>query len=156
MNELIGCNDNITVSDEYKLTPAEARILEVCLNPEHTGKNITEKCKIACVSRNHWYETLRKPEFKALQNKTITALVSEKIAEVVSATVKFAIKDSRCHSDRKALMQMTGLIQSEQSGNVTLIQNNFQLPQLEAELQQIQEKRRELEMQLGTDFEVVK
>jgi hypothetical protein len=36
-------------------------------------------------------------------------------------------------------------------GNLTLIQNNFQLPQLEAKLQQIAEKRKQLENVLEAD-----
>ena len=155
MNELIRRNDNITNTDEYELTPAEARILEVCLNPEHAGKSTTEKCKIANVSRNHWYETLKKPEFKALQNKSVVALIQEKISDIVGATVKYATKDSKCHSDRKVLMQMAGLIQPEQSGNLTLIQNNFNVPRLEEELKRIQDRRKELEMLLAEDVEPV-
>lgn len=43
---------------------------------------------------------------------------------------------------------------SVETSNITI--NNFQLPQLEQELQQIAEKRKMLEMQLGVDFEVHK
>ena len=49
-----------TETDKYSPTPAEVRILEVSLNPEHAGKNITEKCRVAEVSRDTWYE-IKKP-----------------------------------------------------------------------------------------------
>jgi hypothetical protein len=41
------------------------------------------------------------------------------------------------------------------AGGVTLVQNNFQLPQLEADLLQIQSRRKELETLLAVDVEVI-
>lgn len=111
MNDLIGVKDNyLTESDEYSPTPAELRILEVSLNPEHAGKNITERCQLADVSRETWYKSFRKPEFNELVSKTCLDLVRDGLGDAVSALKKSASNPSpKANPDRRLLFELAGV-----------------------------------------------
>ena len=61
-----------TETDKYSPTPAEVRILEVSLNPEHAGKNVTEKCRVAKVSRDTWYEAFKSPIWNLANEHQLT------------------------------------------------------------------------------------
>lgn len=100
--------------DIYKLTKAEKRIMEVCMNIELTSKNTLEKCKFAQTSRETWYTAMRKPEFVALLNAATMDMLKGKMGDLVNATYKFATTDSRCSADRKILLTMAGLYTDKQ------------------------------------------
>jgi hypothetical protein len=51
---------------KYRPTAAQARLLEVLLNPEHIRKSITDVCSIAKCDRTVWY---RAPIINALLEK---------------------------------------------------------------------------------------
>jgi hypothetical protein len=109
--------------DNYKITPAETRLLEVLLDPANTGKNITEKCELAEISREYYYRIMKKPDFVSLLNKTAIDLVKEKISDILSASIKVATgSGARGYQDRRMLLEMAGLIsKDEPTGNVILI-----------------------------------
>lgn len=111
MMEIEGVKDNcLTESDEYSPTPAELRILEVSLNPEHAGKTITDKCQIANVSRETWYAVFRKPQFKELVNKTALDLVHDGLSEAIAALRKSAANPSpKANPDRRLLFELAGV-----------------------------------------------
>lgn len=110
-NELMESGGIIpTETDEYSPTPAEVRILEVSLNPEHAGKNITEKCRVAEVSRDTWYEAFKKPGFKNLVNKTSVDLVRDGLGDAVAALRKAASNPSpKANPDRRLLFELAGV-----------------------------------------------
>ena len=53
----------MTENDKYKPTPAEKKLLEVLLNAENVGKSVQELCNLAGVSRNKYYDAMKKQEF---------------------------------------------------------------------------------------------
>lgn len=110
-NELMESGGIIpTETDGYSPTPAEVRILEVSLNPEHAGKNITEKCRVAEVSRDTWYEAFKKPGFKNLVNKTSVDLVRDGLGDAVAALRKAASNPSpKANPDRRLLFELAGV-----------------------------------------------
>lgn len=120
MNELIRCNDDITINgDKYKPTPAEQRLLETLLNPESVGKSVTDKCQMAEISRETYYGSMKKPEFTALLNKTSVDLIKDKISEILAASVKSATTGgSRGFQDRKMLLSMFGTYVERQDINL--------------------------------------
>lgn len=91
--------------DGYKPTPAEERLLEVLLDPANLGKTVTEKCRLAGVSRDIYYKAMQKPGFCALLNKTALMLIRDKVADVLNATYKFAMQPKN-HQDRKLLLEL--------------------------------------------------
>ena len=100
----------LTETDKYSPTPAEVRILEVSLNPEHAGKNVTEKCRVAKVSRDTWYEAFKKPGFKNLVNKTSVDLVRDGLGDAVAALRKAASNPSpKANPDRRLLFELAGV-----------------------------------------------
>ena len=54
---------DITKLNGYNLTAAEQRLLEVLVNPANVGLSVTEKCKLANISRTTYYDLMQKPEF---------------------------------------------------------------------------------------------
>jgi hypothetical protein len=112
-----------TELDNYKITPAETRLLEVLLDPANTGKNVTEKCELAEISREYYYRIIKKPEFLSLLSKTSIDLVKEKISDILTASIKVATSSgARGYQDRRMLLEMAGLISKDEvAGNVILI-----------------------------------
>lgn len=123
MSELIRCNDNITSNtDKYEPTPAEQRLLETLLNPESVGKSVSEKCQMASISRETYYATMRKPAFTNLLSKTSVDLVRDKIADVLSASIKAATTGGNGgFQDRKMLLEMFGVVVKEDDNRIVIV-----------------------------------
>lgn len=108
--------NDVTVKDDYQtyankrpLTPEEERLLEVLLNPEHVGKNVTQKCLAANICRASYYEIMRRERFLDCLNKTAVDLVRDKMAEVIATSVKVATgSGARGFQDRQMLLKMFG------------------------------------------------
>ncbi|HJA91314.1 MAG TPA: hypothetical protein H9948_11055 [Candidatus Jeotgalibaca merdavium] len=98
----------MTKNDIYKPTAAEKKLLEVLINPEHLGKNVTELCNLANVSRNKYYDAMKKQPFQELVKNTTLELVKGKIGDVLNATYKYALKE-KGYQDRKVLLTMAGI-----------------------------------------------
>lgn len=125
MNELIEYEGKNTINtDVVKLTPAEQRLLEALLNPESSGKSVTEKCQMADISRETYYKTLKKVEFTNLLNKTAVDLVKENVVEIISAARKVAVNSgARGFQDRQMLLKMAGVLADKDSDNRIQIVN---------------------------------
>lgn len=96
-------------ANTYKLTAAGEKLYQVLINPEHLGKNVEELCTIADVGRNTYYRLMKEEGFTRLVSETSQKLVMAKIGDVVNATYKYAIEESKGHQDRKMLLTMAGL-----------------------------------------------
>jgi hypothetical protein len=106
----------LTKINEYEPTTAEKKLLEVLLNPENAGKSITEKCKIADISRTHYYDIMHKPEFLELCNVTAIDLIKGELMPLMAAAIKEAKNGSFQHF--KILMEMHGLYREKSDINV--------------------------------------
>ena len=121
MNELIERNDVMTTTDNYILSDCGKKLLEVLINPEHYGKSVSEKCLIADICRDTYYRLMAENEFVTILNNTSIDLIKSHVSEILTATLKYALKDPKCHSDRKMLLQPAGLIDKEFDGNNIVI-----------------------------------
>jgi hypothetical protein len=100
---------NITTnSDGYKLTAAEERLIKVLIDPEHFGKSVTDKCQAAGISRETYYNTMKKQEFCDLYNETVRAGLKSSVSEIIKATYNFGKRFPGNHQDRKILLEMAG------------------------------------------------
>ena len=98
----------MTKQNKYKPTAAEKKLLEVLLVPENTSKNVTELCNLAGISRNKYYDAMKKVEFTDLVNGTTMDLIKGKVYGVLNATYMHALGE-KGHQDRKLLLSMVGL-----------------------------------------------
>ena len=98
----------MTEKDKYTPTAAEKRLLEILINPEHLGKNVTELCNLAEISRNKYYDAMKKKDFQSLVTDTTQDLIKGKIGDVLNATYKYSLT-AKGHQDRKVLLTMAGL-----------------------------------------------
>lgn len=118
----------MTKTSIYKPTVAEKKLLEVLINPEHLGKNVTELCNLANVSRNKYYDAMKKEAFQELVKSTTLELVKAKIGDVLNATYIYSLGE-KGHQDRKLLLTMAGLYADKQetvlSGEVKTNANPF-------------------------------
>ena len=122
MNELLRCNDNMTDGDRYTPTPAEEKLLEVLLNPENLGKTVTEKCNLAKIARNTYYDIMKKPEFVKLQNNLAINLIRDKVSDVLQASVKCATTSgARGFQDRRMLLEMFGVVVKEDDNRIVIV-----------------------------------
>ena len=110
--------EDIAKLNGYTLTAAEQRLLEVLVNPANVGLSVTEKCKLANISRTTYYDLMQKPEFLQALNKTALLLIRDRVADVLNATYKFAMQ-SRNHQDRKLLLELFDLYANKQKVEVS-------------------------------------
>lgn len=108
----------MTEKDKYTPTPAEKKLLEVLLNAENVGKSVQELCNLAGVSRNKYYDAMKKQEFVDLVNKTTMALIKGKAANVMNAAYNFALTE-KGHQDRKMLLTIAGIYSDKQETKIS-------------------------------------
>lgn len=128
----------LTNADNYGLTAAEQRLLAVKLNPENYGKSITAISKLAEISREAYYEIIKRPRWAAAYSATSMDFLRAHIGDILQASVKFAKSDKGGHQDRKMLLEMAGVyvppkmrldadiqmeaqVQAQHGGNVTIV-----------------------------------
>lgn len=108
----------MTKDDKYKPTPAENRLLNVVLDTDNVGKNVTELCNLAGISRNKYYEAMHNEQFKELITETSVDLIKGRLGDVINATIKYSLEE-KGHQDRKMLLTMAGLYKDKQDINTT-------------------------------------
>lgn len=108
----------MTKTNIYKPTVAEKKLLEVLINPEHLGKNVTELCNLANVSRNKYYDAMKKEAFQEFVKSTTLELVKAKIGDVLNATYIYALGE-KGHQDRKMLLTMAGIYADKQETEIS-------------------------------------
>ncbi len=118
-----GINDiSITNTDKYLLTDYGKKLLEVLVNPEHYGKSVTEKCQIAGVSRDTYYRLMKEDGFIDILNETSVSMIKGHVNDILQATLKFSLKDPKCHSDRIMLLRKIGIVKDDDlSGNIVIL-----------------------------------
>ncbi len=104
----------VITTDTYIMTDCEQKLLEVLVNPEHHGLNVLEKCQIANISRDTYYRLIKKPEFIKILTDMSFDLIKSRISEIVNATISHALKDPKCHSDRKMLLELINVYKERQ------------------------------------------
>jgi len=113
-----------TEVNTYKVTHKEMKLIEALSNPENKDLNISETCELIGISRVAYYKMFKKPDFVKYYNQFQIELVKNQIGDVIKATVLFATTDSKCHGDRKLLLEMGGIYTPKQdinhSGNVKI------------------------------------
>lgn len=92
---------------DYKPTATEKRLLEVLLNPENQYKTVTDICLLAKCGRNTYYEAFKKEGFVQLYQAETKNMITQKIAPVVNAFVREAMRGSFQHG--KVLLEMAGM-----------------------------------------------
>jgi len=117
-------SNKLTNVDAYKPTAAEERLLEVLLNPQFFGKSVTEKCQEAEISREWYYQTMRKSEFCEYYNEQVKGNLKSSVGEIIQATVNFGKRFPGNHQDRKILLEMAGVYteksEVKHTGNVLI------------------------------------
>lgn len=108
----------MTKDDKYKPTAAEARLLEVLVNPENVGKNVTEVCNLANISRDKYYKSMKKSDFRECVNNTTLDLVKGKISDVLNAAYTYALTE-KGFQDRKMLLTLAGIYSDKVETSVT-------------------------------------
>jgi len=88
----------------YEPTPMEVTLLEILLNPENRMKTITDICKAGKFSRDFYYKTMKKKEFKAYYKEMTKELIHESVGPIVNAFIKEAKRGSFQHG--KILLEM--------------------------------------------------
>jgi hypothetical protein len=120
-------------------------------------KEYTELTELITRARTAAGDLLLNKQFAAACGQTVT-LYKQKVTkdgDVVDIAEDMYIPPNVNAADFWSRHMMPGYIppKSVESGNITI--NNIQLPQLEADIQAIQSKRKELETLLAVDVEVI-
>jgi hypothetical protein len=82
------------------------------LNPESIGTSIVELCKTAGVSRDIYYDAIKKPEFMKLYQETVISVIKNESYPLIKAGLREAKRGSFQHW--KVLLEMAGLYTEKQ------------------------------------------
>ncbi len=93
--------------EEYRPTPAEAKLLKVLLNPEFATASMAEKIQEAGISHQKYYDCFKNPEFVNLLKKSAVDLIKKDVAPLVNVAIKQAKNGSFYHW--RVLMEMAGM-----------------------------------------------
>jgi len=123
MNELSQKNDAIpTKTDKYVLTDSGKKLLGVLLNPEFYGQTVTAKCQAAGISRDTYYKLMKDDNFVEILNNASIDMIKSHVNDILQATLKFALKDPKCHSDRLMLLRTLGIVKDKEfDGNIVIL-----------------------------------
>lgn len=123
MNEMIKRDEiSTTNTDKYVLSDCGKKLLEVLVNPDNTGKSVTEKCQLADISRDTYYKLMKEDGFIDILNETSVSMIKGHVNDILQAMYKFSLKDPKCHSDRIALLRKCGVIEDKEfNGNVMIV-----------------------------------
>ena len=109
---------DITQANTYKPTPAEKKLLEVLVNPEHLGKTVMAICKVAGISRFKYYDAMKKEPFRKLVNDTTMDLIKGKASDVLNAAYKYALTE-KGFQDRKMILTIADIYTDKAEVQVT-------------------------------------
>lgn len=99
----------MALDNAYIPTAAEEKLLEVIANPDHFGKNVTERCKLAGVTRTTFYDAMQKRGFVDYYNGLMLNLIRSSVGDIITATIKFGTKSKANSADRRILLEMAGI-----------------------------------------------
>ena len=99
----------MTKGNDYIPTTGERKLLETLANPEYYGSSITDICQVAGVSRQTYYEAMKKPGFLDKYSQYMLEIVKASVADVIKATVRFGTGEKANFQDRKMLLEIGGI-----------------------------------------------
>lgn len=108
--------------DGYSPTPSEEKMLTVLLNPLYDEMTITEKCKVAGISRRAYYDMMNKGEFIRYKKHFMLKVLDLELMPILHAFIKEAKAGSFRHGE--LLLKMAGLYTDKvqiDSRSVTLV-----------------------------------
>lgn len=108
-----------TNRDKYIPTPAEQKLLEVLCNPDSLGKTVTDICSEANVSRDVYYDAIKKEGFYELRNKFLMDIIKAGVGDIIQATIKYGKENAKNAQDRKMILTMAGMYSDKLEANVT-------------------------------------
>ena len=98
--------ERLTKGHEYEPTRKEWQLLRVLQNPEYIEKNITEICEIAGVSRQFYYQTMKKKEFTDYIRDTAHDMIKRDLYQLWNVASEQAKKGN--HAFWRSVMDSTG------------------------------------------------
>lgn len=101
------------------------------LNPENLHKSVTDKCKLAKISRTQYYEIYKKPEFKPLVKNMALQLVASNVIPTIHAVARESKRGSAIHN--KMILEMADLyaektkteLTGKNGGPIETVNHNF-------------------------------
>lgn len=107
------------MTDKYKPTEQERKLLLALTDPANYTLNISELCSTAGICRDTYYRAMRKPEFVDYYNEAMMEALKANIQNVIKATYNFATTDVKNHQDRRLLLEMAGSYAAKTKTEVT-------------------------------------
>jgi len=133
--------------NEYDLTPAELRLIQVMLDVGNVGKSVTDICEFAKISRPIYYMAIKKDNFKRALSETAISLVKHQASSIINKSIAVAVSEgAKGFNDRRMLLQMLGLYVSEDKNpNITVNVDNRSIQmspeERRAKIAELQRKR---------------
>ncbi len=107
----------MTEPNKYKPTAAELRLLKVLENPEFATSTVTDVCKAAGVSRNAYYDSMKKPEFVDFIQQTALDMVKKDLYPLWQSAISHAKAGN--YQYWKAIMDATGQYNEKQKHEIS-------------------------------------
>lgn len=117
-------SDKVELIPAYRPTPKQAQLLEVLLDPESQFMTVTAICEKASISRDMYYETMKKPEFSQLLSNLTRSYLESKVPVLMQHGVREALAGHQGSPQYwKALMQMAGHLKTGKEAEVAIGEN---------------------------------
>lgn len=106
---MINTKEIQSILQDYIPTPKEKDLIIELSNPDNLGKTVTEICRRAGVSRDLYYDAIKKPHFQRIVDELSALLIKENLTRVYWALTKSASNPSPSnHPDRKLFLELAG------------------------------------------------
>lgn len=92
---------------EYVPTHKEQALLSVLIDPEHRLESVKKQCELAGVSREFYYQLMRKPAFMEHYRVLLLDVIRSQAGQLINIAIDQAKSGSFPHL--KLLMEMGGL-----------------------------------------------
>lgn len=105
------------IPTKEKLTPAQARLLEVLLDPANRLRSVTDVCQMAEITRDTYYQAFKRPMFVKRYEEQSKDLALRHAGPVMNAFVREATRGSFQHG--KVILEMAGLYTPKEKMELT-------------------------------------
>ena len=106
---MINASEIKSIISDYTPTPKERELIRELANPDNLGKSKAEICRRAGVSRDLYYDAIKKPHFQRIVDDLTALLIRESLTDVYWALTKSAKNPSPSnHPDRKLFLELAG------------------------------------------------
>ena len=107
--------------DERVFIPSQmqASLLKALVEAPPEARRVEDILEMAHVSRDSYYRCMKDPDFRKAYFSVLMDSLSAKAGKVIDAVFEYGTNNSKCHADRKLMLEMLGLYEKKSKVDIT-------------------------------------